>query len=119
MLKVMVTGGRNLTDVAWVFATLDYTHGETPITCLISGGCPTGADEFAIQWAKKREVNYRVYPAKWATHGKAAGPLRNQEMIDAERPDLTIVYAGGRGTKDCADRVIAAGLRLRSAVDPW
>ena len=50
------------------------------------------------------------YVADWATHGKKAGPLRNQRMIDEGHPDLVIAFPGGKGTDDMTRRALAAGV---------
>jgi len=50
--------------------------------------------------------------AKWSKHGRAAGPIRNQEMIDECKPDLVVAFPGGRGTADMVRRAKAAGIRV-------
>lgn len=44
-----VTGGRDLTDGALICSTLRTIHRETPITLLVHGDCPTGADRIAAE----------------------------------------------------------------------
>src|SRR5690606_30354012 len=62
-----------------------------------------------------RELGWHVvaYPADWRRHGRAAGPIRNQEMADAGA-DLCIAFPGGRGTADMVRRARAAGIPVRS-----
>lgn len=31
-------------------------------------------------------------------YGKAAGAIRNQQMLDEGKPDLVVAFKGGRGT---------------------
>lgn len=54
------------------------------------------------------------YPADWANFGKAAGPLRNQRMLDEGKPDLVVAFtndlASSRGTRDMVRRAQAAGI---------
>lgn len=52
------------------------------------------------------------YHADWNTHGKAAGPIRNQEMAD--NADALIAAWDGlsRGTADMIRRARAKGLRV-------
>lgn len=71
-------------------------------TLVITGGA-AGADDVAVTWAKNHGVPYKVYPAEWALYGKAAGPIRNAEMLD-NHPDafiLAVPRNNGPGTKDC------------------
>lgn len=104
MYRVCVTGGRDFLDGIHVYESLDLffdlVSGEKDFlnTILVSGGA-RGADSLAIDWAKDREVNYHVYPAKWKTFGRSSGPLRNREMIEAGIDHL-IAFPGGPGTAD-------------------
>ncbi len=54
------------------------------------------------------------FPAAWDKYGKAAGPIRNQQMIDEGRPDFVIAFHSNvgqsRGTMDMLCRANKAGL---------
>ena len=82
------------------------------ITHVIHGGS-SGADALAGRWAHLASIPYTVYPANWERHGKAAGPLRNQRMLDEGKPDLVIAFPGGRGTADMVRRAKEAGVEVR------
>lgn len=58
-------------------------------------------------------VPVRVFKADWDKHGKAAGPIRNQQMLDEGKPDLVLAFAGGKGTDDMCRRARAAGVEVR------
>lgn len=118
VFRVLVCGGRDYQDMAFVFAELDRVNEacSDPI-CVIAGGA-TGADAFAEKWARsyigKREgVSYHGFKADWEKHGKAAGPIRNQAMIDRGKPNLVLAFPGGRGTADMIRRAEAAGIPVR------
>ena len=98
-MNVVVGGGRYLKDRQMVWRVLDYLHQQEPITRLAHGGC-SGADFLAELWAKQRQVPSRSYPPDWQGKGKAAGPIRNGEMLRQEVPDLVIGFPGGSGTRD-------------------
>lgn len=106
-MKVLVTGGRDFNNVQCVFREL----AQLSPSRVIHGGA-SGADRLAGLWAEKHNVGVSVYPAKWDEHGKSAGPRRNQEMIDVEKPDVVLAFPGGRGTADCVRRAEAAGIRI-------
>lgn len=113
-MKVLVFGGRDYADAARVLAVLNGIHrrgGGGAISVVISGGAP-GADTLGEQWARAYGVRLERYPADWAKHGKAAGPLRNQQMIDEGKPDLGVAFPGGRGTADMTRRLKHAGIRV-------
>lgn len=93
-MKVLVCGGRDFCDRHLV----DRVLGELDIAVLISGGA-LGADSLAEDWARRNEVTRVIMPAKWKLHGKAAGPIRNRNMIKL-MPDLVVAFPGGSGTRD-------------------
>ncbi len=117
--RVLVCGGRAYADRAKVFSTLQTLHDETGFVTLIHGDAP-GADTLAAAWArhgfKSRErftMGTISYPADWNTHGRAAGPIRNQQMIDECKPDLVVAFPGGRGTADMVRRARAADIPVQ------
>lgn len=115
--RVLVCGGRGYRDDRTVAATLDALHAEERIAVLLHGGA-SGADTIADTWAwRKRRTQegpivqrYAVSDADWGAHGRAAGPMRNQRMLDEGKPDLVVAFAGGRGTADMVRRARRAGV---------
>lgn len=109
-MRVLVCGGRNFTDATAVYEALDRIHARTRITCIIEGGA-TGADYLASRWSAVRDIDdHARYCADWALHGKGAGPIRNQKMIDEGKPNLVVAFPGDRGTADMVQRAKAAGI---------
>lgn len=108
-MRVLVCGGRTYTDMRTVTKCLD---GLVPKPTLIIQGGAFGADACASEWAYKRDVLERQFPADWKKHGRAAGPIRNQQMIEEGKPDLVVAFEGGRGTADMVRRAKAAGVRV-------
>jgi len=39
-----------------------------------------------IEWAEANGIEVARFPADWDTHGRAAGPIRNQQMLDEANP---------------------------------
>lgn len=115
-MRVLVCGGRDFRDRDAISRAL-MPYRPKPITepsehILIVGGA-TGADALAEEWADVWGLRKRVYPANWSRDGRAAGPIRNQRMIDEGKPDLVIAFPGGRGTEDMVRRAKAAGIEVR------
>lgn len=111
-MKVLACGGRDFADHEALTRALDHVVAERgPIDVLVHGAA-RGADSLAGQWAASRGIAVRAYPADWAAHGRAAGPVRNQEMIDREVPDLVVAFAGGAGTADMVRRARRAGIAV-------
>lgn len=107
-MRVLVCGGRNFQDWRKVYSILDGIYG---VSCIIEGGA-LGADCFAAEWADDAEVDHLQFNADWKTHGKAAGPIRNQRMLDEGKPDLVVAFPGGSGTADMVRRAKKAGVEV-------
>lgn len=108
---VLVTGGRDFNDFRFVSDVLDAYHSKGEIVLLLQGGAE-GADSHAAHWAKQRQIPWLTLPAKWGKLGKAAGPIRNQQMLGflGLRPDYVLAFEGGRGTADMIARAKAEGI---------
>lgn len=78
-----------------------------PDAILITGGA-RGVDQWAEEAAKKRGMYIRTFEPDWGAHGKAAGPIRNREMVATA--DKVYVFWNGesRGTKSTIDAARAA-----------
>ena len=113
-MRVLVCGGRDFEDVRLAMHTLDSWHAAQPISCIIEGGAE-GADRLARRWAYAAGIGVDTYKADWDLHGRAAGPIRNQRMIDEGKPDLVIAFPGGRGTADMVRRARVAAIDLLEA----
>jgi hypothetical protein len=57
----------------------------------------------------KPDIKHVEMKPDWKRHGPAAGPMRNQRMLDWG-PDLVVAFAGGKGTADMVRRARAAGV---------
>ena len=115
-MRVLVTGSRNWVNPLAINAALvnvqravDLEAGET-IT-LVHGACPTGADKLAAQAALSIGWDVEAHPADWNAHGKAAGPIRNQRMVDLGA-DVCLAFPmpGSRGTLHCMRAAEKAGI---------
>jgi predicted polyphosphate/ATP-dependent NAD kinase len=111
-LVVLVCGGRDYTDWFRLRDELDdlaILHGVRRIV----HGNACGADNLAMNWAEWRNIPQGKYPADWKQHGNAAGPIRNQQMLDSEHVDLVVAFPGGDGTADMVRRARAAGIPVK------
>lgn len=112
MIKVLVCGGRNYHDFDRLEDELNLIWRAYGEFIVISGGA-RGADTLAIDYAKKYNNPLEVYMANWDLHGKSAGPIRNQQMLDEGQPDLVIAFPGGNGTADMIRRARKAGVEVK------
>lgn len=108
--RILVCGGRDFSDRSLVFHILDLEALEHDIHAVIQGGA-SGADKLAREWCYQRQsIRMWNFPADWKKHGKAAGPIRNQQMLDEGKPTKVFAFPGGRGTADMIRRAKAAGV---------
>jgi hypothetical protein len=79
-------------------------HGQLtwlpPQDLVIIHGGAKGADTLADQWAITNWVKIEEYKPNWEKHGKAAGPIRNKQMLDEGKPDLVIALRKRYGEYD-------------------
>jgi hypothetical protein len=93
----------------------DPNDNWLPVDIEIIQGGATGADKSAYDWAVVNFAQCREYPADWGKHGNAAGPIRNQQMLDKEKPDLVLAFPGGYGTQDMLKRAERGGYTIKLA----
>ena len=106
-VRLLVCGDRNWVDRGSISKLIDGLHQSVGIAVLIEGEA-RGADTMARQAAEKLGIEVLEFPANWAKHGKAAGPIRNRQMIKEGKPDVVIAFHHNlnesRGTKDMVMR---------------
>lgn len=78
-------------------------------------GDAEGGDMLAGMWAKAHGVPVVAMPALWDYHGKAAGGIRNQSMLEVMKPTHCIALPGGVGTADMVRRCQRAGIPVTGA----
>ena len=115
-MRVLVCGGRDFTNRDLLHRVLNDHHKRYGITAIIEGNA-RGADRLAGYWARSNKIDNEKYPANWKKYGKAAGPIRNQEMITVGCPDIVIAFPGGKGTEDMIRKAEQANISTLSIVD--
>ena len=110
-LVIAAGGGR---DLAWtqqrIAAELLARTGGRPVHLLLHGGA-RGADAAIGRAAQQLGWASLVMPAQWQLHGRAAGPIRNRELLEQaisraeahsspgyQASVLVVAFPGGTGT---------------------
>lgn len=123
-MRVLVTGSRDWGDYDRVETALLAVLETNAI--LVSGHCPTGADFIAEEFWKSWGAEVELHSADWDKHGKSAGFIRNQEMVDLGA-DICLAFIGpctslrcnrkdkhgSHGTTDTAKRAEKAGIPVK------
>jgi YspA, cpYpsA-related SLOG family len=113
-VRVLVTGSRTWEDETLIIKVLGEAWAVTPPGeefVIVHGDCPRGADAVADYVARAMGWEVEPHPADWDRFGKAAGPLRNIEMVKAGADVcLAFIRDGSRGASHCARTAQAAGI---------
>ena len=116
--RILVTGGRQNYDWLTVEKAIwkHLKQGD-----IIVHGAAGGVDSIAAQMAKYNPDFFEEdpFPADWNTHGKAAGGIRNQAMLDSGGIVGALVFAGGTGTADMTRRLKAANIKFYDYTNWW
>jgi len=104
-VKYILAGGRNYALSNEDTDRLGGIKGE--MTEVVTGGAK-GADSDGEVWAELERIPVRRFPADWTKYGRAAGIVRNREMV--EYADAAVVFPGGRGTESLYELARKANL---------
>jgi hypothetical protein len=123
-LVIVAGGGRDLTWPSELIATHLLRASSGRIVQALLHGAARGADQAIALAADQLGWPQMACPAAWHQHGRAAGPIRNRQMLErsldlaAALPLgaalLVIAFPGSRGTASLVDQ--ARRLSRRSAI---
>lgn len=90
MARYLICGSRDYCDLELMEATL----AKLPPPEVVITGMARGADEAGRLWASKhwKDAKHLGFPAEWGKYGRAAGPIRNQKMLEEGKPTLVIAF---------------------------
>jgi predicted Rossmann fold nucleotide-binding protein DprA/Smf involved in DNA uptake len=100
-MKLAIVGSRNFNNyeqlkaIVWEFFKI--RKGNIPQDIIISGGAK-GADYLAKKYTEEYKIKYKEFPANWTKYGKAAGPIRNKQIVDACDVVLAFLEENSKGT---------------------
>lgn len=109
-MKILICGSRNYTNWAKI---LNYVKSLPKDTVIIEGEAK-GADTLARLAAEECGLKVERYPANWNEYGKAAGQIRNRQMLNEGKPDLVVAFSddldNSKGTKNMVSIAKSAGI---------
>lgn len=100
----LICGGRKFSDEAMFDDVMRQLVGMFGLPSKVVHGNAPGADTLADRWAKRMALEVVACPADWHKHGKAAGPIRNEDMLMDHNPNRVIAFPGRNGTADMVQR---------------
>lgn len=108
-MRTIIAGSRDITDPAVLDAAMQACGW---IPSVVISGAARGVDQMGETWAAARGIPVDRFPADWARHGKAAGPVRNAAMQAAAEALVAVPGPDSRGTWDMVRRMERAGKRV-------
>ena len=123
-LVIVAGGGRDLTWPPGLIASHLLRASAGRLVQALLHGAARGADQSIASAADQLGWAQISCPAAWKQHGRAAGPIRNRQMLERslDRASalplgaglLVIAFPGSRGTASLVDQ--ARRLSRRSAI---
>lgn len=113
-MRLLVCGSRDCDSAPEIYSWLNAVDHQVGQIEVIIHGDAYGADKISGKWAEYEGRQVEVYPADWNKHGRGAGHIRNQQMLDEGFPDRVLAFfrAGQEtpGTKNMIERARKAGV---------
>ena len=113
--RILICGDRNWTDKQLIREVL-LEHLNPEVDFIIHGDA-RGADRLGAEVAQELGVSVDhvlAFPADWNQYHRAAGPIRNQQMLTEGKPTLVLAFHNcittSKGTKDMICKALKAGL---------
>lgn len=108
---VLICGDRNWDNKVSIMSAVKHLMKEHSELIIVEGEA-LGADSLARDVGTELGLEVRKYPANWDMLKKAAGPIRNQQMLDSENIDLVLAFhsniSQSKGTRDMVIRAARA-----------
>jgi len=110
MVRLLVCGDRNWTCKETISKFIRDLGG---IECIIEGEA-RGADSVARDIGLALGLRVLKFPASWEKYGRAAGMLRNRQMLEDGKPTFLVAFhdaiASSKGTKHMVNLAKAHGV---------
>lgn len=103
-VNIAIVGSRTFTDFVQCEFEIENALAEWGLTTkninrIVSGGAQ-GADTLADMYARKNNIAITVYSPDWKAFGKAAGIMRNTDIVNDCEYVIAFPSRKGKGTQD-------------------
>jgi YspA, cpYpsA-related SLOG family len=115
-MNILICGSLDWNDFPTIKKYLEEVKNQSQaVITIIHGGCK-GADSIGGYLAQQLGFQVRVFKADWNKYGKAAGPIRNQQMLVEGSPNLVVAFhndlENSKGTLDMVSRARKAEIKV-------
>lgn len=101
-MKLAIVGSRSFDNYNLLDYVIKDKYDISEIEMIISGAA-RGADTLGRKFAIENKIELLEFPAEWDKYGKAAGYIRNEQIIDACDECVCFWDGESRGTKHDID----------------
>lgn len=108
-MRVIIAGSRHIDDYDLIVETIEKNGLKDKITEVVSGGA-AGVDYNGQVWALINGIPIKLFRPDWDLYGKAAGPIRNQEM--AKYADALILIWDGESRGSLSMKLFAKDRKI-------
>lgn len=109
-MRVLVCGDRKWDDEVAIKKELE----ALPPDSVIIQGFALGADRIAYLVASQLHLECISYPAQWKKYGRAAGQIRNMQMLLEGKPDVIFAFhhniLASKGTRNMVEQGLRTGV---------
>lgn len=111
--RVIIAGCRDFADYELLKEKCDfYLQNKEKEDIVIVSGHASGADALGERYAQERGLQLETYPADWKAHGRAAGPIRNENMARVANALIAFWDGKSRGTKNMIETARKYNLKV-------
>lgn len=121
VFKIAVIGSRDYTDYTSFLEILSHKLNEIQEKSnknilhdnlmLVSGGAK-GVDTMAETFAKRTSRPFALFPANWDGYGKAAGFIRNKQIVDFSDMGIAFLKNNSAGTRNTIELFKKQGKKI-------
>ena len=104
-LKLIIAGTRQFDNYKITKTTVERvikSWNNVEIVEVVCGEC-RGPDLLGKRWALNKGIKIKSFPADWEKYGRAAGPIRNKQMVEYANAAIVFWDGRSRGTKSLMD----------------
>jgi len=114
MTRLIIAGVRTFDDYELLKSKADEVVKDLGEVEIVSGHAK-GADMLGERYAAEHAIPCTLFPAEWERYGRAAGPVRNGQMIEyakQETPMLLCFWDGvAHGTRNIIQKAEREGIQ--------
>jgi predicted Rossmann fold nucleotide-binding protein DprA/Smf involved in DNA uptake len=108
--RLAVVGSRHCTDQDLVEIYILMLHEQLGERLSLVSGAAKGVDTLARISADKYGIPIKEFPADWNKYGRAAGPIRNKQLVQSSDAVLAFVAPTSKGTRNTISLAQERGL---------